>query len=206
MLYVKADGLLQVALPPPVRLARQAVDKVDADVPETGLAEAVYGCDGLCGIVPAVQQLQCRVVECLYAHADAVEGECAQHGHVFFRQVVGIGLECDFSGISRSIGFFDGLEYLPEVFGGELRGSSAAEVDGFYRFSFQIVLAGFQFGAQGTDIWLFQFATGGRIEIAIDAACLAKRNMNIDACHGMLMDICCKNSLLAGEYTGFGDI
>lgn len=33
-----------------------------------------------------------------------------------------------------------------------------------------------------------------------------KRYMNIDACHGMLMDICCKNSLLAGEYIGFRDI
>ena len=53
---------------------------------------------------------------------------------------------------------------------------------------------------------LLQFAASGGIKIAIDTACLAKRYMNIDACHGMLMDICCKNSLLAGEYIGFRDI
>ena len=61
--------------------------------------------------------------------------------------------------------------------------------------------------------WTFSFLTTrmfsnitGGIEIAIDTACLAKRYMNIDACHGMLMDIYCKNSLLAGEYIGFRDI
>jgi hypothetical protein len=61
-------------------------------------------------------------------------------------------------------------------------------------------------GEIGTDVLLLQFAASGGIEIAIDTACLAKRYMNIDACHGMLMDICCKNSLLAGEYIGFRDI
>ena len=67
-------------------------------------------------------------------------------------------------------------------------------------------LAGFQFSAQGMDVLQLQFAASGGIEIAIDTACLAKRYMNIDACHGMLMDIYCKNSLLAGEYIGFRDI
>ena len=75
MLHIKADGLLQVAFPPLVCFIRQSIDKVDADIPEAGLAEAVYGCDGLRGIVPAVQQFQGGGVECLYSHAYAVEGE-----------------------------------------------------------------------------------------------------------------------------------
>ena len=75
MLYIKADGLLQVAFPPLVRLTRQAVDEVDAYVLKTGPATMFYGFDCLYGIVPAVQQFQCRVVECLYSHTDAVEGE-----------------------------------------------------------------------------------------------------------------------------------
>ena len=58
MLHIKADGLLQVAFPPLVCFIRQSIDKVDADIPEAGLAEAVYGCDGLRGIMPAVQQFQ----------------------------------------------------------------------------------------------------------------------------------------------------
>ena len=59
----------------------RSIDEVDADIPEAGLAEAVYGCDGLRGIVPAVPQFQGGGVECLSPHASAVEGEGAQHGH-----------------------------------------------------------------------------------------------------------------------------
>ena len=66
------------------------------------------------------QQFQGGVVECLYSHAYAVEGEGTQHGHIFFRQVVGIGLEGNFFGMFCSIHLFDSPEYLLEIFVGEL--------------------------------------------------------------------------------------
>ena len=33
------------------------------------------------------------------------------------------------------------------------------------------------------DVAAFQFATGGGVEIAINATCLAKGNMDVDTCH-----------------------
>ena len=47
MLYVKADGLLQITFPAFVRFAGKAVDKVDAYIVETRTAAIMYGIDGL---------------------------------------------------------------------------------------------------------------------------------------------------------------
>ena len=46
MLYVKADGLLQITFPAFVRFAGKAVDKVDAYIIETRTAAMMYGIDG----------------------------------------------------------------------------------------------------------------------------------------------------------------
>ena len=54
MLYVKADGLLQITFPAFVRFAGKAVDKVDAYVVEACMAAVLYGIDGLCCIMAAV--------------------------------------------------------------------------------------------------------------------------------------------------------
>ena len=54
-------------------------------------AAAADGFDGLVGIVTAVQQTEGRVVEGLDAHADAVEGQASEHGHVVLGQVIGVG-------------------------------------------------------------------------------------------------------------------
>jgi hypothetical protein len=52
---------------------------------------------------------------------------------------------------------------------------AATEVNRFDRLSLQIFFPHLQLLAQRMDIATFQFAAGGGVEIAIDAACLAKR-------------------------------
>ncbi len=155
VLCVEADGLLQVVFPSAVRFARQAIDKIDADVSETGFPAMRYGSYGLPGIVPAIQQFQRGIVKSLYAYADAVERKAVQHGRILFRQVVRIGFERYLVGGFQSVDGFDGFEYLPEILFGQLRGSAASKVDGLHRLSFQIVFAQPQFLAKGTDVLRF---------------------------------------------------
>ena len=47
------------------------------------------------------------------------------------------------------------------------------------------------------DITTFQFAAGGGVEIAIDAACLAKGNMDVDACHEPVNWLGCKYTIFS---------
>ncbi|EGF50548.1 hypothetical protein HMPREF9445_02624 [Bacteroides clarus YIT 12056] len=116
MLYVKADGLLQITFPAFVRFAGKAVDKVDAYIVETRTAAMMYGIDGLRRVMAAVQQFQGSVVKSLYSHADTVERQSLQHDGVFFGQVVGIGFKSNFPAMLHSIVFPDGFKYFPEIF------------------------------------------------------------------------------------------
>ncbi len=47
------------------------------------------------------------------------------------------------------------------------------------------------------DIAAFQFAAGGGVKIAIDAACLAKGNMDVDACHEPVNWLGCKYTIFS---------
>ena len=116
MLYVKADGLLQITFPAFVRFAGKAVDKVDAYIIETRTAAMMYGIDGLRRVMGAVQQFQGSVVKSLYSHADTVERQSLQHDGVFFGQGVGIGFKSNFPAMLHSIVFPDGFKYFPEIF------------------------------------------------------------------------------------------
>ena len=110
------DGFLQVVLPGLLRFARQAVDEVDAEVPEARPAASLHGLDGLAGGMPASQQVQEGVVEGLHAHADAVEGEAAQGVHAGVGEVVRIGFEGDFHGVLQAVRLLQGAEDVGEVF------------------------------------------------------------------------------------------
>ena len=116
MLYAEGDGLAEVTFPSLVCLARQAVDKVDADVAEAMSAAVVDSLNGLECVVPSVQQTEGGVVEGLDTHADAVERQAAKHGHVVFRQVVRIGFESNlFTGV-EAIDVGQGIENQTEIF------------------------------------------------------------------------------------------
>lgn len=183
MLYIEGNSLLEVATPAFVRLSRQAIDEVDADVLEAMPTAAADGFDGLTGIVAAVQQAEGGVVEGLYAHAEAVEGQAAEHGYVLFGQVVGVCLKGNlFTGI-EAIDVGQGVEYLAEIFLLELRGCATAEIDGTDGLALQVVAAHREFIAQGVDVASFQVAACGGVEVAIDASRLAERDVDIDTCH-----------------------
>ena len=141
---MEAKGCLQVVLPVFVRLARQAVDEVDAEVAEAGVATSLHGFDGLAGGVPAVQQSQCGIVEGLYAHAEAVEGVAAQHADVVLGQVVGVGLQGDLRGILQAIHFLQGVENQGKVFFVQLGRCTPSEIDGIYPGDGQVVPAHLQ--------------------------------------------------------------
>ena len=184
---MEAKGCLQVVLPVFFRLARQAVDEVDAEVAEAGVATSLHGfdglaggvpaVDGLAGGVPAVQQSQCGIVAGLYAPAEAVEGEAAQHADVVLGQVVGVGLQGDLRGILQAIHFLQGVENQGKVFFVQLGRCTPSEIDGIYPGGGQVVPAHLQLFAQGPDIASLQVFAGGGVEVAIDATCLAERDV-----------------------------
>lgn len=196
MLYVEGDGLMEVALPTLVRLARQAVDKVDADVVETMPTAAVDGLNGLECVVPSVQQAEGGVVEGLDAHTDAVERQTAEHGHVVIGQVVRVGFEGNFFTGVEIVEGGQGIEDLAEIFFFELRGCAAAKIDGTDSFVFQVVATHGEFLAQGIDVAPFQVAARSGVEVTIDASCLTKRDVDIDACHVCFLFQCCKSKKL----------
>ena len=196
MLYVESNGLAEVAFPTFVRLARQAVDKVDADVVETMPTAAVDGFNGLECVVPSVQQAEGGVVEGLDAHTDAVERHTAEYGHVVIGQVVRVGFEGNFFTGVEIVEGGQGIEDLAEIFFFELRGCAAAKIDGTDSFVFQVVATHGEFLAQGIDVAPFQVAARGGVEVTIDASCLTKRDVDIDACHVCFLFQCCKSKKL----------
>jgi hypothetical protein len=99
---------------------RESVHQVDADVAEACLAASLKGFDGLPGGVPAMKQLQGVFLEGLYAHADAVDGECAEHGYVFRGQIVGVGFEGNFGIFPYLIYIIYIAEYGSQLFLREL--------------------------------------------------------------------------------------
>ena len=144
---------------------------------------ARYGFDGLCGVVPPVEQPQGGIVESLYSHADAVEGQGGKHSDIGIREVVRIGFEGNLCGMLQPVDALDGAEHLSEILFRQLRRRASAEIDRLYGFPSQVPFALRQFAAKGTDVSGFQLRTGSGVEVAIDAAGLAERNMYINACH-----------------------
>lgn len=60
---------------------------------------------------------------------------------------------------------------------------AATKVNRFDGLFSQIFFPYLQLFTQRMDVAVFQFATGGGVEIAINATCLAKGNMDVDTCH-----------------------
>ena len=183
VLHVEGDGLSEVALPAFVRFAGQAVDEVDADVVEAVTAATLHGFDGLPGVVASVQQTEGGVVEGLDAHADAVEGQAAEHGCVLLGQVVGIGLKGNLFAVAEAVDIGQGIEDLKEILLLELRRRAASEVDGTDGLALQVVATQGELFAQGPDVALPEVVARGGVEVAIDAPRLAERYVDVDACH-----------------------
>jgi hypothetical protein len=154
---------------------------------ETGFPASLEGFDGLLGGVPAVKELQCFLLKGLDTHADAVDGQLAEHGDILRCQVIGVGFEGDFRIFLYLIYIIYRGEDFFQFFLAELGWGATAQVDGFDVFAFQVVLSHVQFLAKCMYVcWLLLALCGGE-EVAIDASAFAKRNMYVNACHVSLV-------------------
>ena len=133
--------------------------------------------------MPAIEEAQVFRIEALHPHAHPVEGKTAKHPGEGVVHIVGIRLHRDFRVGRNGIEAVYGLEDSLKIFGGKLRRGASAQVDGCYRFSFQIVFAQGELAAQGLRVAMLQPAVCGGVKVAIDATCLAKGDVDVNACH-----------------------
>jgi hypothetical protein len=77
---LEGDGLIEAGPPVVHRLPRRAVDQVDADLLETGLASPLHGLRDAGGVVRALEGRQHVRHRRLHPEADPGESGCSQVG------------------------------------------------------------------------------------------------------------------------------
>ena len=183
VLHAQRDRFAQVA---PQRLdseAGHAEDQIDRYVRKSRLLCPPHGVAGRVGRMAAVHQAQLPVVERLYADRETVDPRACQPGEIVGRQIVGIGLDGTFFE-RRAVEPFGGMgDELLQLFGGQQRGGSAAEVDRAQSFRRQELRFAVQFVVHRPDDILHRPQIGRFVEVAVGADALAERNMEIESRH-----------------------
>ena len=182
-------GALQSAPPLFESLVGQPVHQVDAHVVEAGVRGEGVCVGGLLGRVPSPEQPQQSVVESLHADAQAVDAAAQVCRQLALAKVAGIGLECDLGVRAHPERATHRGHHLFYAFGGQIRGSAAAEEHAGQRRAAQGVAPHGDFPAQCVAVRRNQRLNGRvGVEVAVGALGLAEGYVDVEGergCGGM---------------------
>ena len=189
MVGVAVQRRVDGGLPVGERLARRAVDEVEADVVEAGRARPVDGGGHPHRVVGAVEGAQDVVDRRLHAEADPVEAGRPQLLEVPRRDAVGVGLRGDLDVVGQAELGRRARHDRAEVGGLQQRGRAAAEED---RLDLDVAVAQHVAGEAdladrrlgvrrpaGADL-VAELEGGVGVEVAVAAAHAAERDVDVE--------------------------
>ena len=176
MFRLQGKRVTDVASPVVERLIGEAEHQVDADVADAVAAEAVDSLVDLLRAVTPMEKPQTFVGEGLRAHADAVDGQTAEHPRPY---VVGVAFHGHLGVGPHLIHLIIYMvEQLGELVVAELTRRTATEVDGG---QLRLVRQQRHLTAERVGISLTQRQLGGGVETAVDTAAGAKGYVDVEA-------------------------
>ena len=170
------------------RLVGDAEDEVDRHVPDGG--DGGLGTRlGLGGVVGPVHEREVVVEERLDAEREARHAEVAggtqPRGAVGSGEVLRVGLDRHLLQCRCVEVVVGGLDHVRQGVGREERGSPPAQVQGAQRGRGTVFLAhSLRLGAQRADVAALVAAGRGEVEVAVDAALRAERDVDVEASQG----------------------
>ena len=186
MLGADPKRLVKVVLPILEALFGESGDKIEADVVQPGFAQQRDCASSVAGCVSATERDKLAIDERLNTHACAIDPRRQPPFNLLAQERTRVDLDSHFAAGRNFEGFRATPSQQGELFGLDDRGSSAAEEYGIYLnstagFAFETLAPVSDFLSDGVDVASGQrFKEIGRVEIAIGAFALAKRNMDVD--------------------------